>query len=202
MTQTIILIRHAEKIEWEKGLLPSSEHRNLYVDNHKLSAKGYERAQALVGYFLNRKEMVDLLAKRPLSCIIAQDVDQEEGWGRSERPLETIWYLDSTLKLFRPLLQYSNSNSLIQNPLELRLFTKSQVSQIPLLLNDPKYQNKTILISWCHQQLPAIVSNLGVDPAPKWPKGRFDITWVININKKSVDFQQYPQCLMFGDSPI
>lgn len=77
---TVIIIRHAEKLDWRGGTEPSAESRAAYVDNHKLSPKGYERAHALVGYFTNRREMVEILEKRPLACIIAQDVDFESGW--------------------------------------------------------------------------------------------------------------------------
>ena len=61
MKTTVILIRHAEKLEWIYGLEPSAQAREEYQDNHKLSPKGYERAHALVGYFTSRKEMVDLV---------------------------------------------------------------------------------------------------------------------------------------------
>ncbi|KAJ3306224.1 hypothetical protein HDV03_000144 [Kappamyces sp. JEL0829] len=192
---TVVIIRHAEKLEWHQGQEPSADHRAAYVDNHKLSPKGYERAAALPAYFLKRKEMADILARRPLGLVIAQDVDFQAGWGMSERPRETIW----------PLMQHSPSDqdaALIHSPLELRLFTKSQLQHVSQVIQDPKYRNKTIIVSWCHQQMRDMLISLGVPNPPKWPKGRYDITWVVDLSLDPPTVVPYAQALMFGDSPV
>lgn len=194
---TVLLIRHAEKLEWNSGLEPSAGVREAYEDNHKLSPKGYERSHALVGYFTSRKEMVELMKKRPLSLIIAQDVDTETGFGKSDRPRETIW----------PLMNYQKENCTNDNRgniadlLELRLLRKNEWKMVKEICLDSRYQDKTILVCWCHQQLPQITSSLGVPNAPKWPKGRFDLTWVIDLDSSQLELSILPQNLMFGDSP-
>ena len=192
---TVILIRHAEKLEWTNGQEPSVGAREAYIDNHKLSPKGYERSHALVGYFTSRKEIVELLQDRPLSLIIAQDIDTEAGFGKSDRPRETIW----------PLMNYQKENctnedrSNMADLLELRLLTKSNWKMVQEICKDSRYRDKTVLVCWCHQQIPQIASSLGVANAPKWPKGRFDLTWVVDLESSS--FSILPQNLMFGDSP-
>jgi hypothetical protein len=88
--QTIILIRHAEKLSWKHGEEPIGKAE--YVDNHELSIKGFERANAYASYFLNRKEIANLLKQHPLTGIFAQDVDEDKGkgWGQSRRPIQTV----------------------------------------------------------------------------------------------------------------
>ena len=124
MKTTIVIIRHAEKLHWEGGKEPEINAKAEFVDSHKLSPKGYERSLALVGYFLYRKEMAGLFEERQLSTLIAQDVDGDTGFGKSERPLETI----------TPLLKYESSLNYVQDPLELRLFTKTQLSAVSKMI--------------------------------------------------------------------
>jgi hypothetical protein len=185
----VIFIRHAEKLEWEKGLEPTESIRANYIDNHLLSPKGYERANALVGYFTNRKEMLNLYHNNPLSACVAQDVDTQ--WGKSERPKETIW----------PLIQATiSSNDSIAPKLELHLFTKSKVDEMIALLKSWKDEKKTVIVCWSHQQIPEIVHKLGIKASQfpkKWDKKRFDVCWVIDLTLHSLE--QYPQLLMYGD---
>ena len=88
--RTIIIIRHAEKHEWINNLPPTKEQLKNFKDNHKLSARGYERALKLVSYFQKNKDMVDILKKHPMTAIIAQDIDTETKFGLSKRPKETV----------------------------------------------------------------------------------------------------------------
>ncbi|RKO96547.1 hypothetical protein CAUPRSCDRAFT_11760 [Caulochytrium protostelioides] len=88
---TFIIVRHGEKLTWPDGKAPSRGAKKRYVDDTLLSAKGHERAFALVGYFLHRKEMTDLLKDRPLTTIIAQASDpRPNAAGKSQRPYQTI----------------------------------------------------------------------------------------------------------------
>lgn len=87
---TILLLRHAEKHYWPSGFAPNVN-KTHYVDNHLLSAKGCERAHALVGFFLHRNDMKELFESNPLKVVIAQDVDKVEAWGLSLRVLYHIY---------------------------------------------------------------------------------------------------------------
>lgn len=72
---TVIIIRHGEKLAWKEGCIPDPAAE--YKDDHHLSAKvmvylliaGYERAQALVGYFGWREEMRRVFEQRELALV-------------------------------------------------------------------------------------------------------------------------------------
>jgi hypothetical protein len=39
----------------------------------------------------------------------------------------------------------------------------------------------------------------GMDKPPKWPKGRYDVTWIYDTETKK--FNAHPQMLLYGDLP-
>ncbi|TPX65185.1 hypothetical protein SpCBS45565_g05358 [Spizellomyces sp. 'palustris'] len=184
---TILLIRHAEKLPWSSGMAPTALQKSEYVDTHVLSPKGYERAQALAAYFLHREEILQLLERRPWGAVVAQNVDEVGGWGLSLRPKETV---EPLAKALEPL------------KVPFHLYTKSSLPSLVQLLRSGLYKDRTVLISWAHQQLPDLVKALGVpdDKVPKWNKKRFDVTWVVDFDGKGgVEFRQVPQRLLYGD---
>lgn len=88
----IVIIRHAEKLNWTEGMEPTETQINAFVDNHKLSVKGLERAQALVAYFRHREEMVNVIGGHGFDYIINQAVDHGPNpFGQSERPVECFY---------------------------------------------------------------------------------------------------------------
>lgn len=209
---SIILIRHAEKLPWEYGLTPEKIVAEKYIDDHSLSSKGFERATALIGYFLHRSEVIDSLRDYPLGALIAQDVDTSENpWGKSERPKQTIMPLYNNLR---------NKNI----PIDLLLYTKRNRRHLVEKIISGEYAGKTVVICWSHDQLPTLAKALAdVEQIPEdedeglhmygksskiipneWPKKRFDVTWVLKpyITKKGKEkhsFYQIPQRLMYGD---
>ncbi|KAJ3152415.1 hypothetical protein HDU86_005595 [Geranomyces michiganensis] len=194
-TTTVLLIRHAEKLPWDSGLAPPKHIKAAYIDNHLLSCKGYERAQALVAYFTHRAEIAAVVGKRPWGAVFAQDVDLDEGWGKSERPRETV----------DPLMRSPQMSSI-----PFILYKKSDASYMTSQILAGKYANRTLLVSWCHQMLPQLARDLGVAPAdvPEWDKRRFDMTWVVDIagvggkegGGVKATLRQFPQRLLYGDS--
>jgi len=63
-----------------------------------------------------------------------------------------------------------------------------------------------VLIAWQHESINAIVKSLPGkhDLLPKkWPGTRFDIVYVLDLDKASGEykFSQVPQCLLDGDKP-
>ena len=202
---TIIIIRHGEKLEWPGGLAPPPSVKMSYQDNHLLSVKGYERAHALAGYFIHRKEMVELYQQRPLTTIISQDNDTSPtGKGKSIRPRETIWPL-----LNQDPANYVHTESdthrmqkLISFPLQFARYTKSKyLIMIQRLKTD--FANQTVIVSWNHKEIVQILRDLGLPNSQlirKWPGDRYDITLVVDLGKSSVMMKQHPQCLLYGDS--
>jgi hypothetical protein len=60
------------------------------------------------------------------------------------------------------------------------------------------------LISWQHQEIPAITAALGpITPTPpaRWPDDRFDMVWTFTATNHGWDFAQIPQMLLPGDDP-
>ncbi|TPX58580.1 hypothetical protein PhCBS80983_g03056 [Powellomyces hirtus] len=186
---TVIIIRHAEKLPWDRGLTPHKDVKAAYIDNHVLSAKGYERAQAFVAYFQCRQEMAALLRARPWGAVIAQDVDSEGGWGKSERPRETV----------DPLMRAPTMKDV-----PFILYKKSDADHMVNSILSGKYCGKTVLISWCHQMIPELAKQLGIPPSsvPEWDKKRFDVTWVLNLDGRNSSFTQIPQRLLYGDLDV
>eukprot|EP00842_Homolaphlyctis_polyrhiza_P001018 jgi/Hompol1/1917/HPOL_002796-RA len=206
---TIILLRHGEKHEWLQGRSPTADNRAMYQDNHLLSCKGRERAAALSVYLRERHEIASLLAKRPLAAVVAQAVDNSpEQWGRSERPLLTVLPLVADLNNPQSLTKsQSQSQSQPQSnptePVELIELTKSEWRKFMELVLSGRFDGRTVICSWSHQQLPQIVVGLGVpdNVVPrKWQGKRYDITWIVELNDGQVpSFKQLPQLLMYGD---
>ncbi|KAI8827171.1 uncharacterized protein EV422DRAFT_512913 [Fimicolochytrium jonesii] len=189
---TILLIRHAEKLPWHSGLKPSSDIKAAYIDNHILSTKGYERAQALVPYFHRRSEITSLVAERPWGGIIAQAVDDIDGFGKSERPKETVL----------PFAESEGIKGVVPFVTYRKALVKEMVGKL-LGGGGGEYEGRTVLVSWCHQMMSDIVKALGVkeELVPVWDKKRFDVTWVVKLNgdRGSVEFEQLPQRLLYGD---
>ncbi|KAJ3106902.1 hypothetical protein HDU97_005389 [Phlyctochytrium planicorne] len=216
---TIILIRHAEKLTWSNGLQPEKSAKALYIDNHILSAKGFERSHALAGYFLHRQEMQSILARSPLAAIIAQGVD-ESGKGKSERPRQTVeplaWILASTPGLAArtsrvvSLAQVAKCPPYVNGTMEnvvIEYKKKDAMKLVERLTVSGEFSGRTVIVSWSHQQLPALAVALGVprENVPgKWGK-RFDMTWVLEpvrvaVGRPTMRLHQLPQRLLYGDS--
>jgi hypothetical protein len=86
----------------------------------------------------------------------------------------------------------------IKQPLELKMYTKTDIHLLVDYLK--KINNKSVLISWSHQQIPFLVKELsGKDVL--WPKKRYDVVFVLEINGDETSFKQLPQMLLPGDKP-
>jgi hypothetical protein len=188
MHSNVILIRHAEKLDWKQGNRPTAADEYSFVDNHLLSLKGVERSFAYQAYFTTRKEFVDLYKSCPLTTLIAQDVSTK-GKGKSYRPRDTL----------APLSRYQHTLfSLVSSPLNFKLYCKSEINDLVKSIKDGVYQGQTVIICWNHKELGMLARLLGATDAPEWPKGRYDVTWVVQIGEQ-ITFKQYPQFLMYGD---
>lgn len=162
----VIVIRHAEKDEPE-------------TDNH-LNERGYRRAQALVGFFLNNPAVVRFGA--PVA-IYATEPKDEDG---SLRPIETVTPLAQDLGI------RINSG-----------FKKKEVAgMVREILAKPEYEGRTVVICWQHTGIPEIARAFGLDSAPeKWPKRTYDRAWILDFSGDHVvSFNNMAQNLLPGDS--
>jgi hypothetical protein len=222
----VILIRHGEKIEWPYGAPPADmkEAKASYIDNHKLSTKGVERSYSLIGYFARREEMVSIFERQPLGAIIAQGVDHGKdgnpGKGKSERPRMTVEPLMKALQTNNESLWDHNGSGKgdgqkkrRQEPVNVKYieYLKKDVKSMVQRIKSHEFDGQTVIISWSHQQIPALAAAFGVHPSMvphKWGK-RYDVTWILESTHGEhgkggdgfgeLELRQYPQRLLYGD---
>jgi hypothetical protein len=160
----VILIRHAEKP----------------AQGNELSPRGWQRAFALVGFFLNNPMMTRFGTPTVLFPMAQMSV------GGSVRAIQTITPLAKQLGL----------------PLHLN-YTRDQYPEAAQeILRNPAYDGKTVLICWEHKVLPDFAAHLGLRNGPTdWPDSVFDRAWVIDYSgDRIVGFHDLPQRLLAGDS--
>ncbi|MER6873458.1 hypothetical protein ABT279_25220, partial [Amycolatopsis sp. NPDC000673] len=56
------------------------------------------------------------------------------------------------------------------------------------------------LISWQHEEIPALAAAFGATTPQKWPDDRFDVVWVLTPAGSGWALAQVPQLLLAGDS--
>jgi hypothetical protein len=160
----VILIRHGEKLD---------------DGSDDLSQRGWERAAALVPYFMGRPEVLSF--KTP-AAIYAQAPKKE---GSSLRPLHTVKGLAHALNL-----------DVVQK------YTRDDFPKmVAEILANPAYQGKTVLICWEHKVIPDIAHALGAKDAPDKFHDVYDRTWVLTFEDGGkVTFKNLPQQLLYNDS--
>lgn len=160
----VIIIRHGEK--------PASG------DN--LSPRGYQRAQALVGFFENNPAVLQYGTP---TAIYASDPGVK---GTSHRMVETVTPLAESLGI-------SIDSS----------FNKDDLTGLVNdILNNPNYDGKMVLICWEHTVIPEMASDFGWSSAPTtWDDSVFDRVWILNFSGNTVtSFDNIPEHLLPGDS--
>lgn len=156
-------------------------HAEKPAQGNQLNTKGRIRAAALAPYFVDG----DWFKKYgPPAAIYAQKPSHVDG---SERPIETVTPLANALG------QTLHTE-----------FTHQQLKEmIQEVKSHPQYNGKLVLISWEHHAIPEMARLFGATTAPNnWEGDIFDRVWVIDyLADGSVNFQNIPQRLLFGDSP-
>ena len=173
----IMAIRHGEK--------PSDDGRIAGVDPHgreskdELSVRGWQRAGALAMLFSNPVLRPGLQKPQKL---FAPGTTPHVTSMRAYRTLE-------------PLSQV----------LPLNISTKFLKGQEAALANALEQLQGVVLVAWEHHALIDFANALlgRNDASPQsWPDDRFDLVWVFEKNGASWKFQQVPQMLLEGDSPL
>lgn len=133
--------------------------------NPHLSAEGVRRARKLVG-FLATDPVVNKYGK-PVALFATQTTKDGDG----QRTQETVAPAAAALKLR------------VQTP-----FVGKDYKQLAkLILENPAYAGKTVLICWNHDVLPDLAAELGVSPAPPAWKGKeYDQVYLISFRGKAV----------------
>jgi hypothetical protein len=161
----IVILRHAEKPD----------------TGDTLSKQGFERAAALVPFFL----------QMPTAAIFEEPVAIYVPYSSTNYP--------ST----RSLQTVSALANLWAVPLYARFTVADLKSLRDEILNTKSYEGKLVVICWEHDHIPKLANLLGITNPPGWSGTVFDRIWVIDYSNGSVSsFQNLPQKLMYGDSDL
>ncbi|MBS0656042.1 MAG: histidine phosphatase family protein [Verrucomicrobia bacterium] len=159
----VVLLRHAEKPE----------------EGDTLSQRGFERAAALVPFFIDPPNADKF---KPCAAVYAPRSSKNH---RSTRSIQTV--------------------SALANAFEVPFYVKYIVEEVEELakeiMDEPSYEGKMVLICWQHAHIAMIAEAVGVSNPEKWPKKAFDRVWVIDfVGDKVSSFKDLPQHLLPGDS--
>ncbi len=143
----------------------------------ELSERGWERAKALPMLFSRQ----DFSNYGTPACLIGMNKKKVDG---SVRALQTLKYVSDFFHV--PVTD---------------LFNKDQDKEmLHFVMTAPECNNRLVVISWEHNGLEGIATDLGVKPAAKWPGDVYDRVWVIDWKNGQVQMQSLPQRLLEGDS--
>jgi hypothetical protein len=127
--------------------------------NPHLSRAGVRRAQRLVSFITTDPAMTRF--GLPVAVFATRTTKDDNG----QRTQETVAPLARALTL----------------PVQTPYLGKDYAQLAKLILSDPAYAGKTVLICWNHEEIPQLVAALGVTPEPpKWKGSVFDRVYVIS----------------------
>jgi hypothetical protein len=177
MDSVVMVIRHAEKPLAETP--PHGVTVDGVNDPRSLTPRGWQRAGALVPYFVGTDGGIGTSRLPVPGQLIASRIGLNSS---SARPLETVQPLASRLGL----------------TVDTR-FLKGDTG--PLAQALAKIDG-VALVSWEHHVIPsigaALIGRPGIVPTT-WPDERFDVVWVFERHGGEFTFRQVPQLLLGGD---
>jgi hypothetical protein len=143
-----------------------------------LSPQGFERAEALPALFQKSDS-------RPEPFPTPDFIFAAESSDESKRPVETVQPLAKKLGL----------------SIDDKVKDKHFVKVTDKLLNDKKYDGKTVLVCWHHGEIPNLLVALGVTPKPDdVPPNVFNQVWVVTFDAAGkAKLEQRPQLLLPSD---
>lgn len=149
-----------------------------------LTQEGLERAGALAAYltltpnFTSFGEPVVIFAARPTTTTPPNNPTDN-----TQACIRTIAPTAEALRL----------------PIHSGLSKQQTDKLATLILNNPLYDGKNVLICWRTDGIQALAAALGVASPPTFPVGVYNITWVITYNPTAT-LQIFPQDLLASDN--
>jgi broad specificity phosphatase PhoE len=174
-----MLIRHGEKQDQPP---PCGVNAAGDQDKHSLTARGWQRAGALVTYFRwPRVEGIVSPTAIFASAVGGQAIliDGEDA-SKSLRPQQTVTPLAAALALD------VNTD-----------WTVGQESNLAAVIRGLP---GAVLVAWEHKHIPLIGTQFSPDVPAMWPDGAFDVVWVLTYSNGSYAFEQRYQSLLAGDT--
>lgn len=142
--------------------------------NPHLSPEGVARAKKLVG-FLSTDPVVNKYGK-PVVIFATKTTKDDDG----QRTQETVAPAAAALKL----------------AVQMPYVGKDYKQLAKLILGNPAYAGKTVVIVWNHDVLSELAAELGVTPAPPpWKGKEYDQVYVISYRGKKATLQVTAQNL-------
>ncbi|HMD02633.1 MAG TPA: hypothetical protein VKG44_06650 [Candidatus Baltobacteraceae bacterium] len=180
--QKIMLVRHAEK---SMGAAPPfGINEDGVQDKHSLTARGWQRAGALVPFFTAPDTTKGL--ETP-TAIYAAAV--------GGAAMSTLG--DDVSNSLRP----QQTATPLARKLALALDTRFPLGEEAALARDILGRDGVVLVAWEHKHIPAIASALGANAPSAWPDERFDVVWVLDRRADgSYGFLEIDQALLDGDA--
>ena len=127
-----------------------------------LSQAGVQRAERLVSFITTDPVMTRF--GLPVAVFATRTTKD----GNGQRTQETVAPLARVLKL----------------PVQTSFLGKDYAELANLILANPVYAGKTVLICWNHEEIPQLAAALGVTPEPpKWKAKVFDQVYVISYHE-------------------
>lgn len=130
-----------------------------------LSPAGVRRAEQLVSFITTDPVMTRF--GLPVAVFATRTTKD----GNGQRTQETVAPLARVLRL----------------PVQTPFLGRDYAALASLILADPAYAGKAILICWNHEEIPQLAAALGVTPEPpKWKQSVFDRVYVISYHDGEV----------------
>ena len=124
-----------------------------------LSRAGVQRAERLVPFITTNPTMNRF--GLPVAVFATRTTKDDNG----QRTQETL----------APLAR------MLQLPVQTPFLGKDYAALANLILANPAYAGKTVLICWNHEEIPQLAAALGVTPEPpKWRGSAYDLVYVIS----------------------
>ncbi|MGA2393833.1 MAG: histidine phosphatase family protein [Candidatus Lustribacter sp.] len=176
----IILIRHAEKPGEHPPPLGVDEEGA--VNQHALLVRGWQRAGALVAFFVAPTHKKIATPKTIIAATVCDDPAVDPADAKSLRPVLTV----------EPLVAKLGAAVTFVNDIP--------VGQEDAAIAAIKACAGVVLVSWEHKRIPAIAAGFIKEP-PEWGD-RFDPVWILDRKRNgSYDLTIKYQDLLAGDLP-
>ena len=144
------------------------------ADDPHLSAAGRDRAARLVKFVTTDPALMKF--GPPVAIFATQTTKHDNG----QRTQETVAPLAASLKLA------------VRTP----FLGKDFGALAKIILADPSFAGKTVLVCWNHEEIPALTAALGVRPQPpKWKSKVFDRVYLISYSHGKATLTDLPERL-------
>gem|GEM_PF-810233 len=162
-------------------------HGEKPASGNELNSQGCERAYLLPNYLLHNPVLSEFGLPKALFAQQMATVDN------TVRPIQTL--IPTAVTLDSPGQPFRIDNRFLRDDVD------NVANEI---LQNPAYDQGTVIVSWEHKVLVQVAQALGANvPAElqNWPSSVFDQTWVIRFSGGQATLQVLPQSLLTTDSP-